>query len=168
MALSSVNTIYLYTDGSYSRSHQIGVAGFLLYKSSEDNELGTVFKSSLQKFNENSNIRVEFKAAIMALEFIISEKLNFSEIQLFTDCKAITDLLQRRKRLESRNYISQNKNKPLTHTDLYKKLFTLTDHLSPQMNWIKGHSSDKSKNPYRSNFNLLDRTVRKELRAQCQ
>lgn len=163
------NTLFLYTDASFNPRHKIAVSGWSLFNNLTEHELGQSLISKLQIFEEKTNIRAELKGAITALEFIMEFKKNethsdLPQVQLFTDCQAVSDLLRRRKKLERDDFISATQDKKLSNSDLYQKFFLIYDKIVPIIHWIKGHSRDNNRNSIQKNFRMLDQSVRKKLR----
>ncbi len=149
--------IFVFADASFSKQFGIAVIGHVSTDTFDGEFLKTdiVFKS----ISETNNIRSELKAAIFALESCPPKR----KIVLYSDCHAVCDLPSRREHLEKTNFISGAKNEELGNADLYRELIILLDRLSPELVWIKGHSSKKETSAERS-FALLDKEVRKELR----
>lgn len=164
---------YIYTDASYSHKEALGVSGYLIFTSEFTHELSEITELSIKTdvFKESNNIRAELCGAINVLKIFIEtqkkEKCCFSslEINLYTDCKSLTNLLARRKKLELTGYIGSSKKTILSNADLYKIFFLIYDDLKPIIHWVKGHSSKASQTLVQRNFQIIDKHVRKELRT---
>lgn len=168
------NDYYIYADASYNKQHQLAVAGYFIFNNSETHHDGLTSLSIIYtlQFKEINNIRAELRGALAALDALgvqlqshvdAKTKNNFT-ITLFTDCRAIAQLLGRRKKLEAAAYISQNKKTVLNNADLYRLFFLSYDRFKFNVVWLKGHSAEKNQTMLHKNFSFIDKTVRKELR----
>ncbi len=164
---------YIYTDASFSHLQSFGVSGFLIFDSQDSHEKSQPAKPGLRThfFKESNNIRAEIVGALYALQIFIEErkkdgqKFESFETHLYSDCQTLTNLLERREKLKATNYISARTKTELINTDLYKKFFAVYDELKPSIHWVKGHSKKATKTLTEKNFELVDKQVRKELRA---
>jgi ribonuclease HI len=165
--------IHIYSDASFSKENHIAVAGFLLFEN-DDSHIAPEISQPIQTkvFKEKNNIRAELQGVIFALETSV-EKLEQTDsnagaqnrqINLYTDCQSIARLLGRRKRLESSNFMSNRTKKSLSNADLYKRFFTVYDKITPNLFWVKGHTSKKDRDLIQQNFSHVDKAVRKVLR----
>jgi len=163
---TSSNCLFLYSDASYSHQSLFGIAGYLLFKNVEDHVENRISSAILKssKIKETNNIRLELKAAIMALDAAWVESDTSTVVELFTDCQTISNLISRRAKLEASDFLSKKQGKTLHNADLYKHFFSIYDKLLPKITWVKGHSRKKEQNFIHRNFSMLDRFVRRELR----
>lgn len=152
-----MHKIYIYSDASFSKKHQIGVASYIIL-----DDKGNLKEEKSFSLKEKNNIRLEFIALIKALKSLEPKK-NI-EIIVYTDCKTITDLLSRKEKLETRDFKSKNTGKVLSNKDLYEEFFKLYEKYKPTINWIKGHQSKKNKSIVQENFSRVDKLSRKKLR----
>ncbi len=169
------NKLYVYTDASFSKELNLGVAGFLLFTRSTDHKASNFASSVLRtrKMTVTNNIRAEIEGVLWALNTLRTEWLitdgrlseNKYEINLFTDCQSIINLLPRRDKLESTNYMSHRKKSVLTNADLYRQFYEVYDLLLPRFFWVKGHSRKNDQKWIEKNFSYIDQVVRKELRT---
>jgi ribonuclease HI len=170
---AQADTVYIYTDASFSKSHEIAIIGFACFSSTLEHESVPLMDIgiTLSQVNEGNNIRAELRGAIAALEACLIACPKREQVILYTDCQNIIGLPERREKLERTSYISQSKNKPLANTDLYQEFYSLCDQINPQLIWIKGHTSvanystESTKNRIQKNFSYLDKEVRKFLRT---
>lgn len=165
----------IFSDASFDPKSRIGVAGYLILSHGPGLENFDVHENDLliktKVVEKTNNTRMEWEAALWALETI--EKQHFStlnfpgdlKLTLFTDCKAIVEILERRQRLESQNFTSRKGTKNLNNSDLYKRFFILYDRLKPTISWVKGHFSKRDRNREQSFFYCVDSAVRNELRS---
>ncbi len=160
------DTIFIYTDASFSKSHEIAITGYAIVQGTFEHEAMSskdlLFKT--QKINEVNNIRAELRGVISALKACPAHK----RVMLFTDCKTVVDLPSRRKDLEESKFISKAKQTELTNTDLYKEFYTIFDLVKPELHWVKGHTSSKSQTKSQENFSCLDKEVREVLRKELK
>ena len=170
--------IYLYSDARFSKKHNQGVIGFMLFLGDEDHNANNFNRAQIETrpFNLSSNVQGEFRAMIEGfktvkkqIEDLCTEDPNIerTDIQIiaFTDSEAIFKIQKRRKKLEASNFISKKKNTPLSNTDIYKEFYLIFDQIKPQINWLKGHCRNQDKTFKDKNFSYLDQKVRKALRS---
>jgi len=89
-------------------------------------------------------------------------KLNNFRITIFTDSQNIAGLLERRSRLEAKNFRSKNK-ELINNAALYQEFYCLYDKLYFQIIKIKGHQQTKNKNFRDLLFTLVDKASRNAL-----
>ncbi len=159
--------VFIYADASYSKRAQLAVLGFLIFKSHKEHEELTATHQSpfLFEMPESNNIRAELRGVLWALQSCLPD-IKDSQTILYTDCQAISGLLNRRAHLEATQFISQSTKKPLSNMDLYKEFYKIYDLLQPQVIWVRGHTSQSSASKVESNFAVLDKAVRKRLRQK--
>ena len=147
---------YIYSDASFSNKHKLGVASYLILDSENSSQ-------KLHSFSvkEKNNIRVEFIALIEALK-TLKPKDN-KEIIVYTDSRAIKDLLSRRKRLEYLDFKSKKTGNLLSNTYIYKEFFKIYDTYTPTIYWTKGHQA-KKETIIEKNFSKVDKLARKTLK----
>lgn len=176
------DSFYVYTDASFSKDHNLGVIGYLIYNNEKEHtEILPSDKDGkgelvLLEISEGDNIRSEIKGALAAL----SNCPSGSRVVLFTDCQTIVDLPARRDNLESTDFISKASGKELTNAQLYRDFYRAYDLLKLEVKWIRGHGPGRSLgsspvqidsenlDPVQSNFAYLDKKVRKFLRSKTK
>ena len=162
------DTVYIYTDASFSKAHELGIIGYASFSGTTQHESVSIADLGLNisEIKEGNNIRAELRGAITALRSCP----KCERVILYTDCQNIINLPSRREKLESTNFISQSKNHPLANADLYREFYTLFDQYNPELFWIKGHTSaanystEINLNRIQKNFSYLDKEVRRFLR----
>ncbi len=169
---------FVYTDASFSHLDSLGVSGFSVFESETTHEQGAMTRAGIRThfFKESNNIRAEIIGALWALNTIAEESKNSGsgklsdklEINLFSDCQTLTNLLARRGKLIATDYISKRKNLPLVNTDLYKDFFIVYDELQPIIHWVNGHTKKENQTAIQKNFEMVDKQVRKELRTMVK
>lgn len=169
---TSLQKIFAYTDASFNSSLSLAVSGYLFFDNEDSNANCdyTVANIQTHTFKVSNNIRAEIMGVNYFLKKINSE-INLKdidpknlEINLYSDCQTLTNLLRRRDKLLAKNFISDKKKTELANADLYKEFYTIYDLLKPKINWIKGHSKSKDQSIEQKNFEIIDQKVRKELR----
>ena len=161
------NTIYLYTDASFSQSRKLAIIGYGIFQSKEDHDkypLSEKVIHSLQ-IKESNNIRAEVQGALWALQRCLADFQPEKKIILYTDCQTTCKLPARRKKLEALNFMSQSKHKTLANADLYQEFYKIYDILKPEVIWVKGHTPSKNQTMLQKNFAFLDSELRNVLRA---
>jgi ribonuclease HI len=158
------DTIYIYSDASFSGLHGIAFIGWFIFKGDQEHNNLQVrnAKLNLLKIREVNNIRAEIRSVITSLQDLKKD----SNILLYTDCQAICGLISRRSKLEQSNFISKSKNQALANADLYKEFFSIYDKYNLTLHWVKGHSAGKNLSRVQKTFSYLDKQVRKMLRAE--
>lgn len=165
--------IFIYTDASFNPSEGLALSGFLFFANEIAHQSSTILDSSIetQSFKVKNNIRAEIIGANHCLKRLIDEiKLigidaKNLEINLYSDCQTLTNLLIRREKLTAKNFISGKTKAELANADLYKIFYLMYDELKPNIFWVKGHSKSENQSLQQKNFQIIDRLVRKELRG---
>jgi len=174
--LGGKEVIFVYSDASFSHKHDLAFTGVLMFPSQNDHALSK-FESAILRTTEvavKSNIRAELMGVLWALKLVIQKapKIGKSdhkagpEIHLYTDCKTVVNLPQRRLTLEARSFKSRRTGARLKNADLYRDFFSLIDRIPIQLFWVKGHAPKSGKSLYQRNFSYIDRHIRRELRAK--
>ena len=162
------DTLFIYTDASYSKAHDVAVIGFAQFSGVDQHELADLLdlQLHLDVILEKNNIRAELRSAIVALKTCPRK----SDVMLYSDCHAVVDLPQRRDKLERRSFLSQSSGLLLNNADLYQEFYSICDQLNVEIYWVKGHSpnkpSNKTADKIQANFSYLDNQVRKKLRLE--
>lgn len=162
----SSDKIYVYCDASFSKAHEVAVIGHALFRGVQEHEticLSEV-KINIMQIQESNNIRAEIRAAIAALKYCRQINSQTKTILLYSDCQTVCGLKLRREKLERTKYVSVSKNRLLANADLYREFYEMCDCLNPEITWVKGHSPIALVNRTQSNFSILDKVVRKNLR----
>lgn len=155
--------IKLFTDSSVNPQEKIGFAAFLLL----DNE--NIFLDEMKKniktkrFEDTSSTKLELQTLLWALDEIENDSNTL--IEIYTDCQNIIGLENRRKKLESNDYIS-SKGKLINNHDLYKFFFKALDNLNLVFIKVKGHKKSSLKDEIDDIFNLVDKASRNALREE--
>lgn len=168
-----ISDYLLFCDSSFDPKSHRGVGGRLLL--SRDEFSHQIHPSDLRVrtklFANMTNTRLELITVLWALNHfkknfheIKTNKSYYPDIIVFSDCKTISDLQSRRRRLENGEYKSKRTGRLLSNADLYKKYFLLSDEIQPEIIWTKGHTSSRHHNVIQSLFSHVDKTTRTRLR----
>jgi ribonuclease HI len=148
--------IIIYTDGSCDTAHKIGAWAALIFEGENKISLEGVIEDTTHQ-------RMELVAVTEALKY--SEK-NYSNqsVILYTDSQYVAELLSRKERLESSQFITKNK-KELSNTDLIKNIYDQCTRMDVKFEKVKAHAAaDKE-----ANFNIeVDKRSRKLVRTEVR
>lgn len=115
--------INVYTDGS-SKKDRLGSCTAIIF--SDNDFLGAVTEAS----NFKGNDKAELKGVINGLEYILNNKLDRSDITIFTDYKKIVNV-----------YYNRHSEKNIIYKEqpLWERLFELSGKLHFNIKLVKGH-----------------------------
>lgn len=166
----------VYSDASFNGQLQLAVSGVLILDDAEINSPSSDCERlvHIQQFKEINNIRAELRGILFAFEEI-NRRLGeiripaskYIKINLYTDCQTVSNLLERRARLESLNF-KNKKNVTLANADLYKVFYQYNDQFNSNIIWLKGHVSVARRAQNNHYFGLVDKMVRCRLRASLR
>ncbi|MEA1956082.1 MAG: RNase H family protein [Campylobacterota bacterium] len=152
--------IFLFTDGSVNPQSGIGVGAYLLVDETELSSATLEKKIKTKKFENTSSTKLELETLLWAFDEL---ELNDFKTVVYTDCQNIIGLLDRRERLERKNY-KNSKNIEIKNSELYKDFFKRLDILDCEFVKVKGHKRASVKDEIDEIFTLVDRMTRKSLR----
>lgn len=154
-------TLYIYTDASFSKSHDLAVMGYVVFKNKLEHELADVSKLhvNINSVKEKNNIRAEVKATILALNSCPTG----SNVILFSDCQTVVGLPRRKEKLIASKFIGRKEN-ILNNADIYQEFYKESDRVQLIIHWIEGHISKDKKNKSHNIFSSVDKKVRRKLR----
>ncbi len=169
-------TFYLFTDAAVSPQNNLAIAAFLcldqedLEKLAEESQEQLAQKlANLFHFQElvsKKSTYVEIMSAIHGLSYL-QGKSNFKvDVEIFTDCQSLCDLLGARKeKLLAQNFITRT-GKILANASLYQDLFKLAENFNIVAHKLKGHAPESHRiHVCEKIFALLDKEVRNKLRT---
>lgn len=164
MSANTIKIYHVYIDASYSQTAKLGVAGYLIFADQKDHQNGDLSKALIktQVISEKNNIRVELRSLLMALDHFSMAEIDLT---IYSDCKSMVELSNRRQRLEKSHYQSSRTHKLLANADLYQQLFIQFDRLKPKLIWVKGHTALARRSLIHQNFSTLDKLIRKKLKG---
>jgi len=151
----------LFCDSSFDPRRRYGFAAFLrVERYAEEADLDEV---QYFFFAKTTNTRLELQGVLCALEGLA----DGGSVEVFTDCVALPNLLERRARLESSKFISRN-GRTLANADLYQRLFAECDRLVLRFHWMKGHKPSKECSATERMFAFVDKAARQKLRSHVE
>ncbi len=125
----------IYTDGACSGNPGPGAAAYII------KEDANIIAKDVEVFNNTTtNIRMELKAVINALTYIVEEGYSNSEITLYSDSKYVVDGITNWIKSWKDNNWRRVKNKPISNLNYWKCLDNINEQLSIDWQWVKGHS----------------------------
>ena len=151
----------IFIDGSTDPVTKIGYGATLIVGDITVPPELLVPKIRVKMFEQTTSTKLELQCLLWALNEI-GEKAK--KIIIYTDSQNIIRLPQKGEEFRKNNYQSRG-GKPLSHSELYREFYTITDKLDCEFIKVAGHQrSDKKDNTSRI-FTLLDRAARKALRS---
>ncbi|WP_346860544.1 RNase H family protein [uncultured Draconibacterium sp.] len=155
-----MDKLCVFTDGSVHVQSKIGYGACLFAIESELNIEILKQRVRTKRFENTSSTKLELQTLLWALSEI--EKGEYT-VLIYTDSQNITQLLDRRYRLEENNFCSKS-GKPLKNAELYNQFYTIFDALNCELVKVKGHQPSRYKNEIEQIFSLVDKASRKALR----
>jgi len=152
--------ILLFTDGSVHVQSKVGYGAYLSLFEDELPDSNLKQRVRTKRFENTSSTKLELQTLLWALSCVQSAG---QKIIVYTDSQNISQLLDRRKRLEQNNFCSKS-GKPLENGDLYKEFYLIIDSIDCEILKIQGHQQSRKKNNIEEIFTLVDRASRKALR----
>lgn len=133
------NSIIVYTDGGCHGNPGPGAWSYYIQTCSRNLAIANSEK-------DTTNNRMELKAAISALSFILSNNnWNDKHIVLYSDSmyliNGITKWIHNWKKHDW--FLKSNKKSDVKNSDLWKSLDNLNSNLDVEWKWIKGHNGNK-------------------------
>lgn len=168
-------TFYLFTDAAVSPQNNLGVTAFLclnqldLEKLTKESCINLAHNIHFQEIVSRKSSYLEILSAMHGLN-TLRKKVDYkADVEIFTDCQSLCDLLGvRKQKLLEQNFISRS-GKILANAHLYQELFSIANHFNITAHKLKGHSPQSYRiNIYEQIFAMLDREVRKKLRTSLK
>ena len=153
-------TVKLFCDGSVNPQEKIGFGAYFILEDDGKNFDEVKDSIKIKRFENTSSTKLELESLLWALE---DENIQNKTIIVYTDCQNVLGLENRRKKLESNNYISST-GKIIRNHELYKRFYILIDNLDCSFQKVKGHKKSSLKDEIDKFFNLVDKESRKALR----
>ena len=154
----------LFTDGSVHVQSKIGYAAYLFIPETEIPLDEIKSRVKIIRFEPTTSTKLELQTLLAALDEIQDTD---EEIRVFTDSQNISNLPNRRERLEKNNFHSKT-NQTLNNAELYSVFFEKLDGLNITFEKVKGHKSTKQKTKTELIFTLVDRASRSALRNEIR
>ena len=116
----------------------------------------------IRRFENTSSTKLEVETILWALENFTNSYNNKEKpnLSLYTDSQCVAGLLNRRKGLEEKKFLSQSKNVQLKHASLYQKFYEFYDELEFEVVKVTGHSRSITHDTIHRIFSFIDREVR--------
>ncbi|MGM0519024.1 MAG: ribonuclease HI [Campylobacterota bacterium] len=148
----------LFVDGSVNPKENIGFGAYLFC-----DDLNNCTKDMVvtKKFTNTSSTKLEVQTLLWA----ISEIDTKAKFVVYTDCQNILSLLERKKRLEGKNYFTKT-GKKVRNEELYRSFFTLYEKYNFEIIKVKGHKKSSTKDDIDLLFNFVDKASRTRLRQE--
>ena len=151
-----MKSLTIYTDGSCNHSHGIGGWAAIVLMG----EQKLVLKG---KELNTTHQRMELTAVLRALEYLELNQLSTLNIKVYTDSQYVTNLQNRRSKLEAKNFLTK-KNLLIRNVDLVEKLLSYIDKMNIQFIKVEAHQKvSEMKNLNREVDKLARSVVRKNL-----
>ena len=121
-----------------------------------------------RQYKSNKSNVAEIETFIQAIKMLLASCPRFNKVSIYTDCQSLCQLQTRQEKLERMNFKTKS-GKELSHAQLYRRVFVLTDTCTVEFKKIKGHRPQSARNLVEDRlFAHLDTLVRKHLRAECK
>lgn len=170
-----MDKILIFTDAATSPTMHISVGAFLFldeiqmqnFSDCTINDLYSKLSNMIiyQQYASKKSTWSEIKNVIDSLNFIYKKFGVVRNIEIYTDCQSLCDLLGRRKeKLQRTNFITRA-GKILPNADLYRELFSIAEKFQIQTFKMKGHHSKSNRVSLQEKiFDVLDKLSRQKLR----
>jgi ribonuclease HI len=171
-----VDTILIFTDAATSAKTMVSVGAFLCldqkdidqYSKSITPDLSAKLADAIiyKEYKSKKSTWSEIKTVIDALHAVLKKSGPDLKIEIYTDCKSLCDLMNRRKeKLEKSNFMTRA-GKVHQNADLYKEFFAIAAKFQIKTFKIKGHDTTAHRlTLHEKIFAILDRLSRKKLRS---
>ncbi len=156
-----MNKLHIFTDVSLNATLAIGIGASVIITEEQlqiDQPKGNI---KLKKFTTTSSTQLEIACLLWALKDV---KKKADQLKIYTDSQCIVGLLDRRERLEQKEFKSGKTKEALNNAELYKQFYSLYDQLNFEVIKIKGHTKQKDRDVLHQLFSTVDKASRKELK----
>jgi len=158
-----VNNVILFTDGSVDTKTHIGFGAYLAIDTVDTPVVDLIAKVKAKQFDNTSSTMLEIQTLLWAIDDGISSNKNTITLTIYTDSQNIVGLLTRRKKLEQRDYYTNN-GKRLKNANLYQHFYNIIDRYDCHIIKVAGHKPLHEKNNIDKIFTLVDKASRLALR----
>jgi ribonuclease HI len=149
----SNTTIELYTDGSCHTQKRIGAWVALLIMGEE-----RLILKGLEK--DTTHNRMEVLAVLKAFEFLITEKIDFASLRVYSDSQYVVEICERKEKLKQKNYLTKE-GSSIQNADLIKSLVDVIESYPVTFVKVKAHQKKSDSVNYNRE---VDKLVRAHLR----
>ena len=173
--MTDIDSILIFTDASTSSKAMLSVGAFLCLHQQQIEEYtkcsleDLLIKLSSQLiykiYKSKKSTWSEIKIAVDALDSIIKKSGSIRNVEIYTDCQSLCDLLNKRKEKLERNNFTTKSGSILENAKLYKEFFLLANQFQIKIFKMKGHAPKATRlNVHEKIFTVLDKLSRKKLR----
>jgi len=148
-----LNNVQVYTDGSCNTKLKIGAWAALILIDEEQIVLQNIEL-------ETTNNRMELQAVISAINYI-NEKFDVDKIDIFTDSQYVTNILIRKDKLSTSDFITKKGN-ILNNSDLLKQLILQIETNNIQFIKVKAHQKIGNGTDYNIFVDKLSRKLARD------
>ncbi len=149
-------TCYLFSDASVNHKTKSGVGAYLWVFDLNVSAAKLKQEVRIVSFEQTSSTKAELQTLLHALSNIPE---SCDKIIIYTDSQNTIGLLERREKLEAKNYTSK-KNESIKNADLYKQFYALHDQLKFKLIKVRGHKKTNTKDYIDKIFTIVDRASR--------
>jgi ribonuclease HI len=146
----SNTTIELYTDGSCHTQKRIGAWVALLLMGEE-----RLILKGLEK--DTTHNRMEVLAVLEAFEFLITEKIDFASVRVYSDSQYVVEICERKEKLKQKNYLTKE-GLSIQNADLIKSLVGIIESYPVTFVKVKAHQKKSDSVNYNREVDILVRT----------
>ncbi len=158
----------LFTDASLNPRLKCGVGAYLVLPAvvldTVPDNINVAVKT--RRFENTTSTGLEIRTALWAIESV-KEEYSFAgnnRLTVYCDSQCVVGLPARRVKLETNNYCSKAKQRPLNNAELYRAFYRILDDIQCEIIKIAGHAPAKSHTVEQRIFSCVDKKARKELR----
>lgn len=171
----SLDTISVFTDAGTSAQMNTAIGTFLCLDQSQLQKFEKYDMAELyckttdlvvyQQYITKKSTWAEIKTAIDALNFIHDNLESINNVEIYTDCQSLYDLLCKRKESLLKNNFITRTGKILNNVDLYKTLYLTVNNFQIKVFKVKGHVAKSHRVSLQEKiFSVVDHLTRKKLR----
>jgi ribonuclease HI len=173
---NNASSVFVFIDAATSPQAFIAIGAFICLEQQQINELNQLTIESLskhlasrvsyRKYTSNKSTWSEIKTAILALNAIYEKTPFIDNVEIYTDCQSLCDLMGARKeKLQNNNFMTK-KGKVFQHANLYKELYAIVENRHVHVFKVKGHYTRYRELTWQERiFSVLDKLSRKKLRS---
>lgn len=123
-------------------------------------------KIIFKKYISKKSTWAEIKTVIDALYFVEKNSESVRNIEIYTDCQSVCDLLGKRKEKLQKSHFITRTGKILQNAELYKALYAIAAKFKIQIFKVQGHAAVRHRLTAQEKiFAVLDKLSRRRLRS---
>ncbi|TLX70250.1 ribonuclease H [Labilibacter sediminis] len=150
----------LYIDGSVNTQTKTGFGAMLPVPLPLESYLDLNSLIEVQKFENTSSTKLELQTFLWAISKL---EANITQINVYTDSQNILSLIERREKLEQKEFCNAKGVKIVNHL-LYQQFYAIIDEMNIFITKLKGHQKSSLKEHQDKLFSLVDKASRRALR----